>query len=329
MSATGSMDIKFGTLILAGDEVSRVQGYVDNGWITGFGIVGNVTADVAGNTTTVKAIDPLQRTPAYGAVVPTGTVNLSWVNLDPISLPGYPVPTGVWVDVWFGTDPNSLTREVDAAGPGTTTADVSAPSLDEYIWRVDTYRYGDPAVMDYENDPNLVVDEGWTMYFIASDDTAPEVVIDTPPMATWIDEPTPLQVTISDDDKSDVTIVWTSDEDPNAVFDPPTTTYTKGTVTYPLVSTTSVTVDYHSGPFTVTATVSDANPLLETRSASVTVDCADNPCQATRGPVGLDAVHPADLVGDCMHNLADLAVIASNWLREDYKALDEPAAFTE
>ena len=143
-------------------------------------------------------------------------------------------------------------------------------------------------------------------------------------MATWIDEPTPLQATMYDDGKSAVPVTWTAD-DPNAVFDPPTTVI-PAQATYKLTGipvTTSVTCDYPSGQFIVTATVSDLNPLDETDSDRVMVNCAATACQATRGPVGQGADHPADFDGDCMHNLVDYAAIAEMWGADGY-ALTEP-----
>jgi hypothetical protein len=45
MYPRGLLDIQAGMLILPGDEVSRVQGYIDNGWITGYGGAGDVLVD--------------------------------------------------------------------------------------------------------------------------------------------------------------------------------------------------------------------------------------------------------------------------------------------
>ncbi len=79
--------------------------------------------------------DPVNPTPADGATVPAGDVALSWTNL--AALTG----TDVWVDIWFGTSPTSLTKVVDA-GLNATNATVNAPAGGTYYWRIDTYRNG-------------------------------------------------------------------------------------------------------------------------------------------------------------------------------------------
>lgn len=98
--------------------------------------------------TTVKAISPMTPSPAYNSTVAYGTVPLSWKNRDP-NKPGDPV----FVDVWFGTDPNKLNPLVYSkkvtAGANTTTVNVAAPIVGTapttYYWQVDSYIYGSPV----------------------------------------------------------------------------------------------------------------------------------------------------------------------------------------
>lgn len=107
---------------------------------------GNLGAGAATVTTTtsrdrlfhVDLQDPVNPSPADGATVPAGNVALGWTNL--AALAG----TDVWVDIWFGTSPASLTKIV-AAGLNTTTANVNAPTGGTYYWRIDTYRNGIPT----------------------------------------------------------------------------------------------------------------------------------------------------------------------------------------
>ncbi len=328
-----TVDISFGKIVVHEDITTDVAEEIAAGRLTAFDGAGTVAYSYDGDATTITSIDdPLERYPTYDDVVQPGFVDLSWVNLEPNAPGGQ-----VWVDVWFGSDPNTpfpdtWDKVVDAET--TDTVQVSAPvgegGLKEYIWQVVTYRYGDPAngQYNYGDDPNLngyPVDEGMMMYFAASDDEPPSVVMDTPPTATWINEPIPLQATVYDDGKSAVTVTWTSDEDPNAVFDPPTTVI-PAQASYQLTGiavTTSVTVDYQSGTFTVTATVSDLNPLDKTDSGTVEHHCSGTPCGATRNQVGLAADHPDDIDGDCMHDLADYGAIAEYYGTPGY-ALTEP-----
>jgi hypothetical protein len=101
--------------------------------------------------------------------------------------------------------------------------------------------------------------------------------------------------------------------DPNVVFTPAVTVLPAGT-TYPIEVTTTMTVDYHAAQMTATVAVEDSNPLLETDSALVNLDCAENACQATTGPVNWDVQHLGDAALDCQLNLTDFAVFAQNWL---------------
>ncbi len=84
---------------------------------------------------------PTNPFPAYGIVVPGGEVELSWTNLAPES------GTDVWVDVWFGSDPESLVKVVDATtdDPNRSTATVTADSAGIWYWRVDSYINGEPT----------------------------------------------------------------------------------------------------------------------------------------------------------------------------------------
>ncbi|MFU8849072.1 MAG: hypothetical protein ACNA77_10210 [Opitutales bacterium] len=80
---------------------------------------------------------PLAPEPGIGAEIQAGDILLSWTNLPPAPA------EDVWVDVWFGTDPQNLTKVVDA-GLNTTSVTVNAPGGGTYYWRVDSYLNGDP-----------------------------------------------------------------------------------------------------------------------------------------------------------------------------------------
>ncbi len=319
------IDIKFGTLLIGDSGVdtngARLTEYVGNGWITGFGDPCNVSVVNDGETITVTATaDPLARTPTMdGYAYISATSPLSWINLPA------DVGSDVWVDVYFNkvsdTDPNSY--QILGAGLNTTGVAVDA-NVDgqEYIWQVNSYLSGDPGVVVYgdDGDPNTTpeqennIDEGVTMYFTALSDFPPEVVIDTPPTATWANEPLQLDATVTDDAVSTVTYAWTSDE-PNAVFSDPA------------AEDPTVTVNYLSGAFNVTVTVSDDNLLGVTGQDSEGMYCATDACTAARSPVELADDYPADIAIDCEHDLADFALIAGDWLI-DY-TITEPTAIPQ
>jgi len=88
-------------------------------------------------TLTVEPITPNNPAPAFGTIVPVGNVDLTWTNLTPN------VGPDVYLDVWFGTDPGSLSQILDG-GTNTTLHTVSAPVGDVYYWRVDSHLDGDP-----------------------------------------------------------------------------------------------------------------------------------------------------------------------------------------
>jgi hypothetical protein len=321
--AQSNINVRHGTLIVNQDVTGDVPTWLADGKLTGFGGAGTVNYAFAGNVTTITANDPLARMPKMDAIVSAGDVDLSWVNVQP----------DVWAEVYFGTDVDNLGKVVDANdGFNLTTTTVTAPEFNEYIWRVDTYL---SAPGTDPNDPVI----GDTMYFVASDDAPPSVLMNTSPTATWINEPTPLQVTVYDDGKSAVTVTWsavdTSGADagpivgPNVVFDPPFTVI-PAQASYAgtgIVVTTTMTVDYHAAQMTVTAIAEDSNPLLETASASVNLDCANSACQAATAVLNLDEVYVGDIAVDCKVNLVDFAVMAREWLT-DY-ALIGPVPFPQ
>jgi len=105
-------------------------------------------------TLSVVPISPKNPYPAFGVTVPGGDVELSWTNLDAN------VGSDVYVDVWFGTDPESDFEQVLTAGLNTTAVTASAPVADTYYWRVDSYLNGSAT-----GEPN----EGTVFTFIVSD----------------------------------------------------------------------------------------------------------------------------------------------------------------
>jgi hypothetical protein len=137
--------------------------------------------------------------PADGATVdPAGDLLLSWTNRDP-NYEGH----SVYVDVWFGTDPNhpsaNWTKVVDA-GEETTSVQVDASADGTYYWQVNSYIYGSPT-----GDPC----EGCLWSFNVVSDFPPTVDAGVD-MITWSGQPVSLDPTVVDDGVSDVTYAWTA-----------------------------------------------------------------------------------------------------------------------
>ena len=190
-----------------------------------------LTADEVLDVFNLGVNRPRNPSPADGAKVPVGDVDLSWTNMDPNN-PGGPV----YVDVWFGTEPNKLhpgydmTKVVAAnpADPDRTTWTVSAPTEGTYYWQINSYIYG----VAHINEPNAIEGPLWSFY--AVEDAPPSSVDAGVPMITWSGQPVPLDATVVDDGKSALTYLWTADApvgvtvafDPGAAVEDPTVTIT-------------------------------------------------------------------------------------------------------
>jgi len=288
-----TIDITFGTMILEynSDNNSIVPEFIANGAITGFGLTGNVSrVDTEDTITLTAAGDPLERIPTYNAAVDVRTslnVDFSWKNLDPNN-----PDDDVWVDIWLGTDmtlvqnqsdPNiweyvDFAKVVDAEVNKTaTTVAVPDPNVSQaYLWRIDTYRYGNPAIVSYgdDDDPNtddFQVDEGFLIPFTVADNFPPTVVEDPTRWVHWVNEPITVYATVYDDGESDVTVLWDSgnEVDPNITFGTPVTVIPAQAdySTTGIVVSTTVSVDYATNNYNVRVRVTDTEVVFGTRQS--------------------------------------------------------------
>lgn len=303
------MDIKFGTWKILGNRLSKINEILayDPPRLIAFGGAGTLNVELIDGDTYITANSPMEPFPAYESLIADGSVELSWTNM--ASDNGI---DAVYVDVWFGTDPESLSLVPGLSGVAdANSVTVDAPVIDlpptTYYWKVNSYIYGEDMV----GDANMI--EGDVFRFDVTNDFAPTVEIHTPDTLTWANEPIQLEATISDTGDSAVHIEWTS-SDPNTKFIDPLTLLEDPTVEDPIV-----TVDYGAGEVTLTVTVwDDYNP--ETDLATMVLDVAANACEATRDGAGMAAQYPMDTNNDCVLNLADLAIVAADWLT-DYALL--------
>jgi len=180
-----------------------------------------------------ELLDPMAPSPADGATLPVGDVTLSWTNLDP-NVAGDPV----FVDVWFGTEPNVLSPDYDytqvvSAGEDATAVTVSAPLAGSYCWQVFSYVNGDP---NGEPIPGNV----YTFY--GSDDRPPTVDAGEDRISKS-GQAIQLDATVIDDGVSALTYAWRADPAQGVVFsatdveDPIVTITTwsvRGSLTYTL-----------------------------------------------------------------------------------------------
>ncbi len=291
----GSLDITAGTLILAGNAVSTVQGYIDNGWITAYGGNGTVQLDYdvtnAGQTT-LKGVHKLKPNPANGALVAPGEVELSWTLPDPC-VPGEPVLVDVyftdnWEALYSFTDPASIQV---VSKSNVTSVTVQAKPKTRYYWAVDTY-IGDP------NDPIL----GPIFSFLA--DNQPPKVDAGPDIVTWLENGSrtgTLDATVTDDDA--YTVQWTVVSEPNV-----------GTavIQTPNAEDTNITLSA-TGQYVLQLEASDGE---YTGSDTVTINVYNDSCEAAQSVPGYTPL-VGDLNGDCRVDDADLQLLQENWLQDN------------
>jgi hypothetical protein len=228
----GTMNITAGTLIINGDRLSLVQGYIDKGWITAYSGNGTLPLDydVTEDKTTLKAVHMLDPNPVDGGLALPGEVELSWTLPDPC-VPGQPV----LVDVYFTDNLQSIEQFTDPAAiqvvskQNVTSVVVQTQLKTRYYWAVDTY-IGDPS------DPLM----GPIFSFLA--DNAPPSVNAGPDISTILQDGTrtgPLNGIVTDDGAiQPYTVMWSvleqpSDADPTlpgAVIADPTAEQTMVTV---------------------------------------------------------------------------------------------------
>jgi hypothetical protein len=226
------MDVGGGMLILNGDDLSTVQGYIDNGWITAYD--GNGTFqleyDAVKNQTTLEATHNLNPSPANGSTVSPGDVELSWTLPDPCD-PGQPVLVDVYLtddlhQLLGFTDPESMTV---LSQQNATSVVVPTQTKTQYYWAIDTY-------VGSDNDPII-----GPIFTFTADNAAPNVSAG-PDINTILVDGTRsglVSGTVTDDGLiQPFTVMWTvieqpSDADPelpSAVIAEPTALETTVTV---------------------------------------------------------------------------------------------------
>jgi hypothetical protein len=220
----------------------------------------------------------------------------------------------VYVDVWFGTEPNDLHPVPDfdlvvEKGLNTESVFVNANAVDTFYWQVNSYLNGAAHI----NDANMIEGSVWS--FDASDDRAPTVEIHTPAMMTWSDNPVTLAATITDSGLSLLTYGWTAE--PDGIGDPNLTVDFDAGAVDPEVTVTNLTGSMVTVTMILTA-FDAANP--EIAEASVEIDVYPDACEMAKNGLGTP-VPATDFNADCITDLLDFAEMASAWL-DDYAATE-------
>ena len=268
--AVGTMDVGGGMLTINGDQISLVQEYIDNGWITSYD--GNGTLNLEYNVanpgqTTLTAVHKLDPDPANRTIVRPGSVELSWTPPDPCA-PGQPV----FVDVYFTDDLQALEWFTDPAAiqvvnkQDVTSVVVQTQLKTKYYWAIDTY-------IGSDNDPVF----GPIFSFVA--DNAAPFVNAGPDISTFLQDGTrtgPVSGIVTDDGEiQPYTVTWSvvqqpSDADPalpSAVIADPSALQT--TVTVSAEGVYVLQLEANDGEYTSSDTMTiDVHPDDWTNSAS-------------------------------------------------------------
>ena len=298
----GTMDIGAGSLILNGNGLAVVQGYIDNGWITAYEGQGmlNLAYDDVADQTTLTALHNLNPFPADRGSVKPGAVELSWTLPDPC-VPGDPVA----VDVYFTDDLQALQWFTDPASmqvvnkQNVTSVAVQTQAKTRYYWAVDTH-IGDP------NDPIF----GSIFTFMV--DNLPPQVDAGANAVTWLVDGVMtknLDATVTDDDA--YTVQWTVVSEPDDPNSP------DAVIADPSAEDTSITLSVVGEYVLQLETFNDEY----TSSDTVTINVYNDGCEAARSLPDY-APFPGDLNGDCKVDDLDLAILEADWLKDN--SLTEP-----
>lgn len=286
----GLLDITAGTLILDGNAVSAVQGFIDNGWITPYDANGTLVLDFDPNEdeTTVRAIHKLNPIPADGGLATPGTVVLEWT-----------VDADTSVDVLFGTSPDWTTWEKLVDRQAVTSVSVTVDAKQRYFWAVDTYAPG-------AEDPNY----GPTFSFLA-DNAAPEVDTGEDAM-TWLDNDSvevALRGTVIDSDAT--TTTWSLVSEPDDPNSP------KAVIADPAALETTVTLSA-VGEYILQLAADDGEYV---GTDVITIVVYSDSCEAAKSLPDFELI-PGDINEDCIVDELDQVIMMENWLK--CNALDCP-----
>jgi len=300
MYARGMINIKGGTLIIPGDEVSRVQGYIDNGWITAYDGNGTLELDydiTHIGRTTLRAVHELKPSPRNSGFASAGSTELSWTLPDPC-VPG----ETVFVDVYFTDDYDALSYFTDPESiqivnhQNTTSVIVQTQPKTEYYWAVDTY-IGDP------NDPIL----GPIFSFFA-DNARPDVYAGAD-VVSWLEDGVRTRAvsgSVTDDGAIEpYTVQWTVVSEPNDPNNPDAViadaTAENASITMSAVGDYVLQLDAFDGEYT--------------NSDTITIHVYADSCEAAKTLPGYEPL-VGDLNGDCRVDDLDRALLEENWLMD-------------
>ncbi len=294
-SDKGLMDITTGVLILDGNDIEKVQPFIDDGWLIAYGDRGTLNVDynvTNEGKTTITATSLLNPVPADGATIAPGELVLSWTMLDPL-LPG----DTVTVDVYFADDLKLLEEFTNPAAiqivsnQNVTSAVVQTQAKKQYYWAIDSYVFPGAA-------PAL----GPVFSFYV--DNLPPRVDAGADIVTWLQDGSRtgnLDATVVDEEAT--TVQWSVVSEPN-----------EGTAVIANGDSENTSVTLSAvGEYVLQLLASDGE---YSGSDTITINVYNDSCEAAQSlPDYVPIV--GDLNGDCLVNDADMALLEENWLKDN------------
>jgi hypothetical protein len=297
--SVGAMDVRAaGMLIIDGNNVTAVQGYIDSGWITAYDGQGTLQLDydvTNKGKTTLSARHFLNPNPADGSLVSSGEVELNWTLPDPC-VPGQPVS----VDVYFTDDLQALTQFTDpdairiVTNQNTNSIVMQIQPKTRYYWAIDSY-------IGSDNDPVY-----GPIFSFVSDNMPPEVDAGKD-VITWLADGVRvgnMDATVTDDGAiGPYTVQWTVVSEPN-----------EGTAVIETASTEDTSITFSAlGEYVLQLEASDGE---YSGSDTVTINVYSDSCEAAQSLADYVPL-VGDLNGDCKVDGADLALLEENWLDDN------------
>ena len=295
--SVGTMDVTAGTMMIDGNSLSTVQGFIDNGWITAYDGNGTVHLDynvTNEGQTTLTAVHNLKPNPADGASIAPGEVELGWALPDSLV-----TGQSVSVDVYFTDNYDALAQFTDPAAIQVATNQnvasvvVQTQPKTRYYWAIDTY-IGDP------NDPIF----GPIFSFVV--DNLPPKVDAGAGVVTWLEAGTRagnLDATVTDSDA--YTVQWTVVSEPDDPDNP------DAVIADPSAEDTTITLSA-VGEYILQLEASDGE---KTGVDTVTINVYNDSCEAAQSLPDYVPL-PGDVNGDCIFDQLDLDILNEDWLKD-------------
>ena len=297
--AVGTIDITTGTLITDGNNLSTVQEYIDNGWITAYGsdygrlhLDYNVTNE---DKTTLKATHVLNPNPTDGSTVSVNFNQLKWTLPEPNLSGGI-----LTCDVYFGIDPVVEANPKVVIRQAVETVSVTLATNTNYFWAFDLY---DSSISD-TNPIHLS-----PIFTFNTLNTTP-VVNAGDDISTWLDNGqriAQLNGIVSDEDggPGPATLLWTVIAEPNELNPAQISDPLAANPTVTLIEPGSYTLQFEAGDGEFTA--------ADTMQIVLYADA----CEHAKNQAGFVLI-PGDINQDCIVDDLDLTILEEHWLQWNY-----------